>query len=543
MKKFTVLIAGALFLMNTAYAGGILTNTNQSAQFARMLSRNASIDLDAVYFNPAGLTQLKNGFYFGLDNQSIFQTRTIYSEFPTLNNSTFKGETSVPVFPDAYAVYKKDKWAFSAGFGPNAGGGTAKYNTGLPSFEKLISTLPVSLSAKGIPTTEYSTSMKFEGSSVFWGAQLNGSYAINKIITVSAGVRIINANNSYSGYLKDIMINPNYPAFKSTYTGTMVSATQFFTDGKTFLNGLAASSTQVATGLSSAITAGTPAATPLSALPPATVAAVTQLLGAAGISASGMNIGTAAATLNAVAPGFTANALAMDDNSKKTADMNVDTKQTGLGFTPIIGVDIHLDKLNIGLKYEHSTILTLTNKTVVDGTGLFPNNEKSPSNIPAIISCGADYQVSDKLKASGSFSIFMDKNISWGPNIYGQNRTIDKNFVELSFGLEYKITDEFAVSAGYMNSNTGVSKDYQSDFSYSNDSYTFATGFQWKLNKRLVLDAGVMKTIYKDDTKTFDKTGNFNKDNTDLITNFGPYKETYGKTTFAFAFGIGYKIF
>ena len=79
MKKLAMLIAGASLLMNAAFAGGILTNTNQSAQFVRMLSRNASTDLDAVYFNPAGLTQMENGFYFGLNNQSIWQTRTINS--------------------------------------------------------------------------------------------------------------------------------------------------------------------------------------------------------------------------------------------------------------------------------------------------------------------------------------------------------------------------------------------------------------------------------------------------------------------------------
>ena len=52
-----------------------------------------------------------------------------------------------------------------------------------------------------------------------------------------------------------------------------------------------------------------------------------------------------------------------------------------------------------------------------------------------------------------------------------------------------------------------------------------------------------MLTTYKDDTKTFDKTGNYNADNAALINNFGSYKETYGKDTFTFAFGIGYKIF
>lgn len=531
MKKSAVLICGVLLLLNTAYAGGILTKTNQSAQFVRMLSRNASTDLDAVYFNPAGLTQLKDGFYFGLNNQSIFQTSTITSGYPTLNVHEYKGETTVPVFPTAFAVYKADKWAFSAGFGPNAGGGTTKYAHGLPSFEKLISSIPKSLSVSGIPTTAYSTDIKLEGSSVFWGIQLNGTYAINKIVSVSVGARMINANNAYNGYLKDVMINPNYPAFKASYTGGMTSATQFFADGNTFLKGLATSSTAVSTGLTSAIGAGTPAGTPVSAMPAATVAAITQLLGAAGISATGMNIGTAAATLNAVAGGFSAKALAMNSNSLATADKNVDTEQTGIGFTPIVGIDIHLDKLNIGLKYEHKTTVGLTNSTKVDGTGLFPDGDKTNSDLPAIISGGTDYQVLDKLKVSGSFNLYLDKNVNWGGNVYKQLRTIDKNYLELAFGAEYKLTDKFALSAGYLNANTGVSEQYQSDFSYSNDSYTAGLGFQWNMNKKLVLDAGLMLTTYKDATKSFTEAAPV-----------GTYTESYGKDTFTFAFGISYKI-
>jgi len=110
MNKIAILIAGIFLTTNIAFAGGILTNTNQSAQFVRMLSRNASTDLDAVYFNPAGLTQMKNGFYFAFNNQTIFQNRTINSGFPFLNNADYKGEVFAPVFPSAFAVYKSDKW-------------------------------------------------------------------------------------------------------------------------------------------------------------------------------------------------------------------------------------------------------------------------------------------------------------------------------------------------------------------------------------------------------------------------------------------------
>ena len=53
----------------------------------------------------------------------------------------------------------------------------------------------------------------------------------------------------------------------------------------------------------------------------------------------------------------------------------------------------------------------------------------------------------------------------------------------------------------------------------------------------------MMLTTYKDFTKTFDASGRYDEANTQLISNFGSYKETYGKDTFTFAFGIGYKIF
>jgi long-subunit fatty acid transport protein len=250
-----------------------------------------------------------------------------------------------------------------------------------------------------------------------------------------------------------------------------------------------------------------------------------------------MDIKTIQATYAAATPGLqtkatqlNVTALTLAGTATKLADKKVDTKQTGAGFTPIIGIDIHLEKLNIALKYEHQTTLKLTNATVVDGTGLFNDGEESRSDMPAIISGGADYKVTDKLKVSGSFNSYLDKNVNWGGNVYKEVRTIDKNYLELAFGVEYKLTNNFALSAGYMNSNTGVSKQYQSDFSFSNDSYTTGLGFQWNMNKKLVLDAGMMLTTYKEDTKTF----------TDYTPN---YTETYGKDTFTLAFGIGYKIF
>ena len=77
------LLTASLLLLasGTLLAGGLLTNTNQSVHFLRNPARDASIEIDAAYTNPAGVAFLSDGFHISLNNQSAFQTRTITSTF------------------------------------------------------------------------------------------------------------------------------------------------------------------------------------------------------------------------------------------------------------------------------------------------------------------------------------------------------------------------------------------------------------------------------------------------------------------------------
>src|ERR1035437_445014 len=178
MKRLFV-FTGILLCFVQAFAGGLLTNGNQSAQYIRMLSRNASTDVDAVYFNPAGLMKMDNGFYISIQSQSLFQSKTIESGFPLLNSSKYDGNLTAPVFPTAFAVYKKDRFAISLGVGPNSGGASAEFNKGLPSFEKNISTLVpalAGLSKLGMKVSDYSVDIYFKGESVYWGIQGGASF-------------------------------------------------------------------------------------------------------------------------------------------------------------------------------------------------------------------------------------------------------------------------------------------------------------------------------------------------------------------------------
>ncbi|MCX6578521.1 MAG: hypothetical protein NTV82_19300 [Candidatus Aminicenantes bacterium] len=224
MKKH--LIIGVLVLCCASMASAaIVTNFNQSAQYLRLLSRNASTDLDAVYYNPAGLTQLKDGFHIALYNQTIMQEKTVVNQFIFLNDSKYIGKVNVPFYPNFYAVYKKGPLALSFGFGPNAGGGSADYGTGLPSFETQIASIPALLSS-GMPTTKYSADIYFKGSSIYFGFQVNASYAFSDFFSAAYGLRYIYAANGYEGHIKSIQINPTYPALG--WTGQMLAAPTVF---------------------------------------------------------------------------------------------------------------------------------------------------------------------------------------------------------------------------------------------------------------------------------------------------------------------------
>jgi long-subunit fatty acid transport protein len=513
MKKIYLFIISA-FVSGQLLAGGILTNTNQSAQFVRMLSRNASVGLDAAYFNPAGLIKMDDGFYLAFHNQTIIQDKTVTTTFPLLNNKEYVGDVFAPLFPSFFATYKKDKFAVSLSFGPNAGGGSAEYKTGLPSFEMPISMLPTSLTTAGIPTDKYSADVYFDGSSVFWGTQLNASYKINDMISVAAGVRMINAKNTYQGHIKNIMINPMHP-LNPNGSGQMVLASQFFT-------AVATASYGAAQSVQPLIDNGVPDLETALAADAITQEQYNQLTGGLGGNyQSGMPITTVQAMYNGTGDLMTANA-------ESTSDMEVDATQTGLAFTPILSANLSFldDKLNVAIKYEFNTKLELTNSadSDKDANGMFKNDSTFRNDIPAILSLGIGYSFADNLRASISWNHYFDKNADWN----GKEKFIDNNLYEIAVGLEYDINEMFTVSAGYMHGQTGVGQGYQTDISFSNSTNTIGLGGRWNINEHFSVDLGALFVSYT--TAEEDKT----------YLNI-PYKETYDKSLMDFAIGLNYK--
>ncbi len=566
MKRKLLLSLSAALLSTGLMAGGINTNTNQSAAYVRMLARNASLGIDAVYFNPAGLTKLGNGFHLSLNNQTIFQTKDVVNNYKYLNgspNAKYTGIVKAPVFPGVYAAYKMDKLAFSFGFNPVGGGGGATYDKGLPSFEMPISDL-IPLLASTTGPMNYKADINFEGTSVYFGYQFGISYEVNPSISLFAGVRTVTAKNTYKGYIKDIMINPKFTATPPipgvaalSFNGSFVKPADFgskmqayYTAGAKYYTAVATQMTDASASLDPMIAGGIGGLTPAQAATAGYITATQKAQIEGGLTAIGQPVSltivqakgafTGAATqATGGAAQLSGGAAQMGGLGAKTADVEVDAIQKGTGYTPIFGANLTIaEKLTLAIKYEMLTKIELTNETKVDGSGLFPNGGKTRADMPAMLAIGVAYPLTSKLNASLSYTYYFDKSANYGKkNSAGvavkNSDVIDKNYFELALGLEYNITDKFLVSAGYLLAKTGVSEAYQNDLSYSLTSNTVGFGGRYQITKGIGVNLGTLNTFYSDSSKSFSHT---------LGTTVIPVKEDYSKTTWMVAVGVDIKI-
>jgi long-subunit fatty acid transport protein len=520
-----------------------------------MLVRDASTGIDAVFYNPAGLSKLSDGFHFSISNQTLFQTQDINSTFPYLNGNDYEGTVKAPIFPGVYGVYKTGKVALSFGFNPVGGGGGATFDSGLPSMEipfaGLVPRLTTALSPLGGSVSAYSMNMFFEGSSVYFGLQAGVTYEVNDWLSLYLGGRYIMAKNTYNGYIKDVQI--------TTPSGVMAPGT--------YVNGVAGQAAAGATAAAGAVTSIQPLITAgaggytfdqLYGAGYITAAQRDQLKGgllALGVPSTTVNAmsalvaqgtySTFATQLAAAATQLYGTAIYL---SGVTADQEADVIQKGDGFTPIIGANLSFmnEKLNIGIKYEFLTKMDLVDEVndlngvelgFVDGgsvsstgvftpTYMFNDGEITNADIPAFLSIGAAYKATDKLNVSVGVHTYFDQAAGWATDEDG-NATVDGNFLEYGLGLEYALTDNFLISAGYLGTQTSATEFYNDDLSYSLNTNTLGGGGAFKLNDRYTVQFGGFYTMYKD--ATFDKL--------DAATGIA-YTETYAKNTWAVSLGL-----
>ena len=203
MKKQLFAIAAISAVAMPALAGGYVTNTNQSAAYLRTLARSTTSDIDAVYFNPAGLVWNEHeGFALQLNIQTAKQNRNILADY-TLDGKNFiskkyEGEVFAPVIPSLYATYKTGDFVWSGSFSVVGGGGTCEFSKGLAMFDMLVQS---SALQSGLTPNLYDITSSLDGSKIIYGVQLGGSYKINEWLSGYVGARLNYVAAGYKGNL------------------------------------------------------------------------------------------------------------------------------------------------------------------------------------------------------------------------------------------------------------------------------------------------------------------------------------------------------
>ena len=459
MKKFLFISAATLCISFPTFAGDYLTNTNQNAAFLRMIARGASIDIDGVYSNPAGLSFLSHeGFYLSLTGQSAYQTREIDANFPlfkqadgTNGSRLYKGTASAPFIPSFQGLYKKNNWVISASFAITGGGGKASFSNGLPMFDALAMGMITKQTDGQVTPQMYDINTSMDGKQYIYGVQLGLSYKINDWLSVFAGGRMNYFTGGYEGYLKTELKN-DY-----TQIGQMMG----LPDGKTL------------------------------------------------------------------------------------ASIDLDCKQTGWGITPIIGADLKFNKLNIGLKYEFKANLNLENITEkmdlinVDRKYLadYEDGVNTPSDIPSMFSATIGYEILPTLRASVEYHFFDDRHAGManvtlpdGTSVAKQ-KTLKHGTHEYLAGMEWDITKRLTVSSGFQKTNYGLSNDFQTDTSFSCDSYSLGFGARVNLTQAWSIDVAYFWTHYNKYTKETDSYNGTGLKGTDI----------YNRTNKVFGLSLNYK--
>lgn len=448
MKKNIFLTAMALLVSSVTFAGGLLTNTNQNVAFLRNPARDAVIAIDGVYSNPAGVAFLPKGFHLSLNWQAAWQKREMISSAPfygfnqnnkgiTENGLTYNkyvGTASAPVIPSFQAAYViNEKWSVSAQFAVGGGGGKCEFDNGLPMFEQLVGGQMASTIAGSVPYS-YSLNQNLTGEQYFYGIQVGATYKIGKHVSVFAGARGVIAKSGYTGAISGINVNGVGASVYSAQMNQAIAAAQQY-------------------------------------------AAAGDLANAQYYQTLATKAGTAAAMMS---------------------DYNLDCQQSGLGITPILGIDVNLGKLNLAAKYEFKTKIEMENESnnSANVDALMPdyaNGAKVRSDIPALLTLGAQYSVMDNFRLMGGFHYYFDKDAK------GSATAVAHNSWEVTFGTEYDVNSWLTLSCGGQRTKYNFDSGMK-DTNFNISSLGVCFGAKARLCKVLSMNIGYMHSFYGDKT-------------------------------------------
>lgn len=500
-----------------AFAGGLLTNTNQNVAFLRNMARDAAIGIDGVYSNPAGVVYLGEGFHLSINLQNAHQTRNIDTDVPFfLNNyyngasSThrFKGTANAPVIPSVQAAWNKGKWSYQFNFAITGGGGKCEFDDGLGSFETvvgggLVSLMPQAnglyqkLAAAGVPGMagheigpRYGYESYMRGRQYYFGFTWGAAYKVTDNFSVYGGLRLLYGTSNYYGYVKNIQVEHK----TATESTSMVNASQHFDqlrDELMYQSGAMAGKAELA---------------------------------------GQMGQGAMAEKFLAGSESLKQAATAMAGASVQTGDIELNCDQKGFAVAPIIGFDWKPGNFNFAAKYEFKTRMRLKNKSAnsESAAGIamldqFKDGKKVSQDTPALLTVGAQYSVTPDVRVMAGWHHYFDQDTPQ----YTKAMLDDTN--EYTFGAEWDISKLITISAGAQRTQYGCKDAMMNDISFNCNSWTFGGGVELHVTDKISVNLAYMENAYDDRTVQTPVSAQVTK------------SDTYSRTNRVIGVGVDFK--
>ena len=165
------------------FAGSVDNRNNNSADYIRSVSRNSSLEgADIAIYNPAGTVRLQDGLHFSLSNQTVSKFNR--HEMNSSPFNAYESEITSPLYPTAFAVYKRMNWAAFGAFSFPGGGGELRYDKGANTVWPIQSNLNAMS-----PRRDAEAYLR----SVYYGGTVGGAWQPAPWVSVALGIRALYA--------------------------------------------------------------------------------------------------------------------------------------------------------------------------------------------------------------------------------------------------------------------------------------------------------------------------------------------------------------
>ena len=456
MKKLLLLSA---ILSSGVYAASIDHIQTYTPDYLANQAQTGMINEVSTYYNPAGLGRLEQGKYF----HAGFQFAHGHEKM-SYREKEHKAKLNQAI-PNVALTFVDEKGATFFNFGGIAGGGDLEYDgvSGIDVLPDLAQFKPLGIYDKG---------STLKGSNKYEQITLGRSFNVDSNLSFSVAGRLVHGTRKLNGNL-NIGANPT-AQYKQAKAQQIAQEVNKAVDAATQGKGLSA----------------------------AQIAAIKT-----------QKTNEALAKLQKRVTDLTQNGLSGDIDSKREA--------WGYGFQ--LGINYRVnDKLNLAARYDSRVKMNFKAKgheyqlqttdilgQTIGLSTFYPQytiNSKIRRDLPAILSVGASYKITDNYLVSGIGNFYfnhqakMDRVTTFGEHQHGRDY---KNGWEIALGNEYKLNDKFTVIGSVNYARTGAKNSSFNDTEYALNSVTLGAGLRYKYDETLSITGSVAHFIYDKEDGNF----------------------------------------